>query len=1070
MKRILFVLIALTINIVGAIADENFYGTSVVQTGYGADEFTDNIFPDGYKIEGISQEIVITGTITDEKGNKIPGVTVLVKGTTLGAITDTYGKYSISNVPQNATLVFSFVGMKTQEISVAGRTLIDIVMIEEAVGLDEVVVVGYGTQKRTTVTGSVSIVKGEDVANVPVPNIASSIAGRMSGVIVRTNPGQPGEDNPNIYIRGIATTGTNSPLIVIDGIIRNNINQVDPNTIASISVLKDAAAVAPYGLAGANGVILITTKKGADGFPVMTFNSYYGWQTPTYFPHVLNAVDYMKLRNEAYLNEVPGGTNLPYALDLIDKYPELNAKDPDKYPDSNTRDFVNMTAPVQKHNLEISGGSEKAKYFAGLGYYKQDGLFDRTNYGRYNYNMNLELAVTNTTKVTLSILGSLERTNDLDPEASSSRLFRGLFKFFPTDPLKYTNGYWGASAGNSPLGVINADSYDRTDGNTLLSTVMIEQQLPFVKGLSLKGTFSYDTRSDFLKGWHTPWFFWTQNTTTTPYTYTKSSAGLEGHTPYTYLTESQTYRKYFTYQGFVNYQRTFGLHEFTGLLVAEARNNQYNTFSARRNNFAVDVDEIDMGSSVKTDYDNGGSSSVGTQIGYVYRVGYVYNNKYMAEASGRYDGHYYFAPGKKWGYFPAFSLGWRISEENFMKGLDYINNLKIRGSWGKSGNLAGSAYQYLSGYTLAGNAYAFGSGTMVQRAYSAQEANPNITWEVSEKTDIGFEANLWNSLLMAEFDYFFEKREGMLLSPAVTVPYEYGLSLAQQNAGEMNNRGFDLMLGSRFELGNGLTLSIDGNISYAKNEMVQVFETAATYDNLNRRRTGRSLNTLFGYKSLGLFTTADDKNGDGIINSSDGYNVIQFGELAPGDIKYDDISGPEGVPDGKIDSNDETVIGYPLYPRMTYGLNFMAGWKGFDLNMFFQGSSMLSREIDNFYTIAFENNKSNCDYEYYNNHWSLTSENARYPRANTSPSANNTQTTDFWIVNTSHLRLKTASFGYTLPSGVTQFLKIKNIRVYCLGQNLFTLSNLKFNDPENGNSDVSYPVMKSYSFGATITF
>jgi TonB-linked SusC/RagA family outer membrane protein len=1061
---LIFVIISLSLPVVPA------GSTGFSDTGTGGFVSVNPADPYGNDMKEYFQQGRITGTVTDQNGSPLAGVTILIKGTTLGALTDASGRYSISNAPQNATLVFSFVGMTTQEIPTNGRQLIDVVMKEEAIGLEEVIVVGYGTQKRTTVTGSVSVVKGDDVANVPVPNVAGSIAGRMAGVIVRTNPGQPGEDNPYIYIRGIATTGTNTPLIVIDGIIRNNINQIDPNTIASVSVLKDAAAVAPYGLAGANGVILITTKKGTEGFPVLTLNSYYGWQTPTYFPHVLNAVDYMKLRNEAYLNEVPGGTNLPYSLDLISKYPEYNAKDPDKYPDSNTRDFVNMAAPVQKHNMEISGGSEKAKYYAGIGYFKQDGLFDRTNYSRFNYNLNLDLKVTNTTAVTLSLLGSSERTNDLDPEASSSRLFRGLFKFFPTDPLKFTNGFWGASAGNSPLGVINADSYDKTDGNTILSTITVEQQLPFIKGLSVKGSFSFDTRSDSYKGWHTPWYFWTQNTSTTPYTYTRSSAGLEGHTPYTYLIQSQTERRYYTYQGFINYQRTFGHHEVTGLIVAESRENQYNTFSARRNNFAVDVDELDMGSSVKTDYDNGGSSSVGTQIGYVYRAGYVYKNRYMLEASGRYDGHYYFAPGKKWGYFPAFSLGWRISEEDFMKGLSYINNLKIRGSWGKSGNLAGSAYQYLSGYTLAGNAYAFGTGTMVQRAYTAQEANPNITWEVSEKTDIGFEATLWNSLLIAEFDYFFEKRKGMLLSPAVTVPYEYGLSLAQENAGEMNNRGFDIMAGSRFELKNGLRLNIDGNISYAKNKMVQVFETDATYNNPNRRRTGRALNTLFGYHALGLFTTADDKNNDGIINSADGYNVIQFGTLSPGDIKYADISGPEGKPDGKIDSNDETVIGYPLYPRMTYGLNITGEWKGFDLNMFFQGSSMLSRQIDNFYTIAFENNKSNCDYEYYNNHWTITNENARYPRANTSPSANNTQTSDFWIMNTSHIRLKTASIGYTLPASVNKFLKIKNIRLYCLGQNLFTISNLKFNDPENGNSDVSYPVMKSYSFGATITF
>ena len=330
----------------------------------------------------------------------------------------------------------------------------------------------------------------------------------------------------------------------------------------------------------------------------------------------------------------------------------------------------------------------------------------------------------------------------------------------------------------------------------MLSTILLEQQLPFIKGLSVKGTFSYDMRDNFIKGWHQPWYYWTQNLNTTPYTYTKTAAGLEGVT-YVFLRETLAQRKHFNYQGIVNYERSFGEHAFTGLVVAEARENQYHTFFAQRNNFAVAIDEMDMGSSDKNDFDNGGSSSVGTQIGYVYRLGYVYNDRYMFEATGRYDGHYYFAPGKRWAYFPAFSAGWRLSEEKFMKNMSYVNNLKIRGSWGKSGNLAGSPYQYLSGYTLVGGGYAFGTGSMVQRAYNAKESNPNITWEVAEKTNIGFETTLWNSLLTIETDYYFEKRSGMLLSPAVTVPYEYGLTLAQENAGEMENHGFELRVASQ---------------------------------------------------------------------------------------------------------------------------------------------------------------------------------------------------------------------------------------------------------------------------------
>ncbi|MDO9340357.1 MAG: TonB-dependent receptor [Bacteroidales bacterium] len=1023
----------------------------------------------------IPQQQRITGTITNEAGDPLPGATVQVEGTTLGAITDVDGKYSVDIPNQNVVIVFSFVGYITQKVPVAGKTIINVSMVPTLESLQEVVVIGYGTQKRTTITGSVSIVKGDEVAKIPVANISNSIAGKLAGVSMRPNGGQPGEDNPDIHIRGIATTGTNTPLIVVDGIIRDNINQVDPTIIESVSVLKDAAAVAPYGLGGANGVILITTKKGEIGAPTLTLNSYYGWQTPTYYPKLADAKDYMRMRNESYRNENPGLTTIPFAEDLIANYDALNAGDPDKYPNSNTKDLVNLSVPIQNHNLQLRGGSEKMKYFASMGYYKQDGMFDAVNYSRFNYNMNLESKVTNTTTVSLSILGSKEKTNDLDVVSSANQLFRNGFKFIPTEAIYYTNGFWGQFAGNSPVAVLNSGGYDKNAGNTILSTITVEQQLPFIKGLSVKGTASYDSRDNFVKGWHTPFYFWAQNTATTPYTYTKQISTQEGGAPaYTYLTQTQTQRKYFTYQGFVNYQRSFGLHDITGLFVAEARNNTYDQLYARRNNFAILVDEMNMGSSAKPDYDNGGSSSVGSQIGYVYRLGYVYNNKYMLEASGRYDGHYYFAPGKRWGYFPAFSIGWRISEESFMKNLSYINSLKIRGSWGKSGNLAGTAYQYLSGYTLAGNGYAFGTGTMVQRAYAPRESNPRITWEISTKTDVGFEATLWNSLLMVEADYFFERRTGMLLAPAITVPLEYGLSLADENAGEMENRGIELTVGSRYELQNGLKLGLDANFSVAKNKMVQVFETAATFNNPNRSRTGRTYGTPFGYHALGLFSTADDTNGDGIINATDGYNVIQFGALHPGDVKYEDISGPNGdmIPDGKIDSNDEVSIGYPVYPLISFGFTPTAAWKGFDLSLFFQGSAMVSFNIQTFQTVPFLNNNSNFDYEYFNDHWTPNTQDATYPRATSSPYANNIQGSDFWMRNTSYLRLKTTTFGYTFPKSVIQFLNIKSARVYFSGQNLLTLSSLKFMDPEMGYSsrETAYPNMKSFSFGANVTF
>ncbi|MGX5857603.1 TonB-dependent receptor [Dyadobacter jiangsuensis] len=1016
----------------------------------------------------------VKGTVTSPETNEpLPGVSIILKGTQRGTTTDVSGKFQLEVPDDNATLIFSFVGYLSQEVILGNRTDLAVALQLDTKALDEIVVVGYGTQKKSTLTGSIAAVKGSEIAENPVPNVSGSIAGRVAGVSMRPNGGQPGSDSPEIHIRGIGTTGNNKPLVVVDGVIRDNINQIDPSSIETVTVLKDAAAVAPYGLGGANGVLLITTKKGATGAPTLSFGAYYGSQSPTYYPKMLSAQDYMRLKNEAYLNENPTGTQLPFATDLVENYANLNREDPDKYPISNTKDLVNMNAPMQNYTLQLSGGSERIKYQTGFGFLKQNGMFDPVKYMRYSYNMNLTAEATKTTTVSLSLIGSVERVSSVDTAVSAGNLFRNGFKYIPIRSLYYSNGLWGEFAGNSPVGVLNA-GYTKNSNNTLLTTIAIEQKLPFIKGLSVKGTFSYDPVQRTKKGYHKPFYYYTQDLTTTPYTYKREISTAEGGAAaFSWLAQQFIKTQTFTYQGYLNYHSTFGKHDFTGLIVAEARNNTYELFSARRNNFAVDVDELNMGSSNKNDFDNGGTSSTGSQIGYVYRVGYAYAGKYLLEASGRYDGHYYFAPGKRWGYFPAFSAGWVISEENFLKnGFNWIDNLKVRGSWGKSGNLAGTAFQYLTGYNLNGNAYAFGPGSMVQGAVVPNEANKNITWEISTKTDIGLEASLWRGLLTIEADYFHEKRTGMLLPPAVSVPVEYGLALADENGGIMENNGVELSLGTNYRFQNDLRLGINGNVSYAKNKMIKVFETAATRNNPNRSRTGRALGTQFGYKTDGLFTTDDDKNDDGLIDAADGYNVTQFGALRPGDIRYVDVSGPQGVPDGKIDSNDEVVIGKPVYPLLTYGLNATADWKGFDLSLFFQGSSLASLDIRQFQTIPFNNNNSNSSYEYYDNRWTPQTQGARYPRATQAPYANNTQLSDFWMTSTAHLRLKNAIIGYTLPKSLTRAIGIQHVRVYASGQNLLTFSKLKFMDPEVGYTDreTAYPNQRVYVFGLNVTF
>ncbi|MFY9150587.1 MAG: TonB-dependent receptor [Prolixibacteraceae bacterium] len=1027
------------------------------------------------------QQKSVTGKVSDVDGMSLPGVSIVVKGTTTGTITDENGKFSLADVPTNATLQFSFVGMKAQEVTVGNKTTINVTLVNESIGLEEVVAVGYGVQKKTTITGSISTIDGEELAAMPNANISQSIAGKLAGVSMRPNGGQPGFDSPDIHIRGVVSTGNNAPLVVVDGIKRANINQIDPNLIESITILKDAAAVAPYGIGGANGVILITTKRGKTGAPVVRFSSSYGLQNPTYLPDMLNATDYMKLQNEGYYNQTPNGTTPPNDPELIAQYNTLHQDDPYKYPDSNFVDQFNKNSPIQNYSFSLSGGTDKMNYHAGIGYFDQKGIFDPANYKRYTYDMSIDMQATNTTKIGMSLIGSIEKINELDPgdNLQAGHLIRAFYKFIPTQALMYPDGHWGESSASSPMAALNSEGYSKTEKNTLLATLTVEQKLPFIKGLSAKGVFSYDPTTQNQKAWHIPFVYDNINLSTTPYTFTKAVTTQEGNSqPYKYLTLQNNRWANYTYQAYLNYSRKFGDHNITGLFVAEGRKSTSDWFSARRNNFALSIDEMNLGSSNKLDYDNGGASGTASELGYVYRVGYSYKDKYMLEASGRYDGHYAFGPDSRWGYFPAFSAAWRVSEEKFMKDFSNINSLKVRGSWGKSGNLPYingnlAAFQYMAGYNLRGNAYAFGNSALVQGSNVPREANPNITWEISTKMDMGFDLTMWSGLLDVSFDYFHEDRSGMLLVPQVTLPVEYGLALAQENKGSMSNNGIELNVGTRKKLSNGMELAISGNFSYSRNQMLQVFETAAQKNNPNRTLTGQPFGTPFGYKALGLFTTADDKNGDGIIDAAnDGYNVVQFGQLHPGDVKYADLSGPNGTPDGLIDSNDETRIGYPVYPEMTFGLTPELSWKNFDVTLFFQGSAHSSFDTNNFMTIPFFNNGSNTSYQYMNNRWTVDNQAAKYPRSTPSPYANNTKASDFWMANTSFIRLKTASIGYTVPKIITNRLNIASVRVYFTGQNLLTFSKIKYIDPETGytNRDTAYPVMKNTTFGLDITF
>ncbi|GAB3898107.1 TonB-dependent receptor [Larkinella knui] len=992
-------------------------------------------------------DVTIQGRVTDgAKGDELPGVSIVLKGSTRGTTTDGTGSYKLLIPGPDAVLVFSFVGYEPQEVLVGGRTEINISLKPDIKALSEVVVVGYGVQKKTSVTAAVSTMKGDEIASVPVTNLSNSLGGRLPGVIVKQASGEPGRDGSNIYIRGISSTGNNQPLLIVDGIPRS-FQQLDPNTIETFTILKDAAAVAPYGVAGANGVVLITTKRGKTGTPSLTYNAYVGFQNPTVMPDYLHGYDFASLKNAAAKY---AGLPEPYSAEALQKFKD--GSDNDSYPaDNYIKELVNRNALITTHNIELSGGAERIKYYASLGYQYQAGMWPSTNNKRYNLAINLDAQATKTTKISFNLNGRVQKSQY--PSIGTPRIFELIaYSHLQNGPLFFSNGMNGTYV----TGSIYNSGYQKTNTTALYSQLTVEQAIPFIPGLVAKGTVAYDPTMTMDKIWTTPVHLATINTSTKVIT-----DGIFGQAK---SSLSQTYNQaqQLTYQASLNYMRSFGKSSVGALAVFEAKANDAMLLGATRRNYNLGIDELDMGSSSNADMTTTGTSSYGRQMGLVYRVTYDYADKYLVEASGRYDGSYYFAPENRFGFFPAFSLGWRLSEENFIKqNVRWIDNLKLRGSYGEVGALAGSAFQYMSTYSVVGPAYVLG-GNAVQALRERNEPNPNITWERAKKTDVGLEATLWKGLLNLEMDYFYEKRSNMLVNPDVIVPSEYGIGLSQVNAGIMQNQGIDLSIGSSHRFSPDLRVSLNGNFTYAKNKLLQVFEAGATYNNLNRRLTGKPLGTQFGFQSLGLFQLTDfDESG----KLKPGIAVQPWGAVQPGDIRYQDMNN-----DGKINDDDLTRIGDAVAtPRIIYGIAPNIQYKGFTLDILFQGAAKTNFYYSGSAAWAFSNGmgavRETLDY------WTPENPDATYPRITNAPTTNNTQTSSFWIGDASYLRLKSATLSYSLPAVITQRIKIQNARIYVSGQNLLTWTKLRNFDPEITQANAwSYPQQKVTSVGLNITF
>lgn len=1016
-----------------------------------------------------SQSLHVTGKVINKlTGEPLQGATISVKGGAISAITGADGSFSIAVPSSGSTLVVSYIGMASQErvITSAGPQQF---ALESGEGkLDEVVIVGYGTQKKTSLTSSVASIRGNDMKSQPVGDLTNALGGRAAGVLFTQGSGQAGNDASRILIRGIGTTGNTAPLLIVDGIPRNY-SQLNPADIETISVLKDAAAVAPYGLGGANGVILVTTKQGKSGKPVLAYDGYVGFQNPTVKTKFVDAYTYGLLKNVAAKNS---GAPIPFSDEVLQKY--RDGSDPDRYPNIDPiGDMFPKNTLITNHSLTLSGGSDVVKYAMGFGYLNQEGMLPGLKYQRFNVSGNMQVQATKTTLIGLSLNGRVEKRDLTGAGYNNQSMFENLINTNTNStPLIYSNGlhpYIYAYFYDNP-------SYQRIIGNTLLSQVSIEQKLP-IKGLSIKFVGAYDFNPydpyntdnsgivSTRRAWNQGFSHYTIDTSKRPYLYTEvAPGGLPSF--------SQEYRQTqaFTYQGYINYAGNFGKSAVTGLVVLEARKTTSERFSAGRQNYNLPIPELFAGGGGASDITNDGNSMGTKQRSIVYRVTYGFDSKYLLEAAGRYDGHYSFAPGKRFGFFPAFSVGWRISEEKFMQNISWLNELKLRGSWGQSANLPGNPYvpyQYQTGFTLYSTS-AILNATQTQGLYEKNEPNPNITWEKANKTDIGLEARLWNGLLNIEADYFHERRANMLVTPNVQVPLEYGVELAQVNAGIMENRGFEITLSSNYNIDKDWRVGFTGNFTYTKNKTIQIFEDPAIFNNPNRRLTGRPWGTNFGLKALGFFT-ADDFQSPGVLK--DGIPKQNFpGGLAPGDIRYADFSGPDGKPDGVIDVHDQIAMGNPTgYPGIVYGFTPSVRYKGFELSLLFQGAAKRDIQLYSSAAWAFDNNKNApvtvLDY------WTPENPNASYPRMTTVPTVNNTQTSTFWQRSLAYLRLRTGMLSYTIPGHITSRVGMSNVSVYVSGQNLITWTPFENFDPEISNDRGWYfPTQKAVTFGLRVQF
>ena len=1002
-----------------------------------------------------AQTQTITGTVSSTSGESLIGAAVLVKGTTTGTVTDIDGHYSI-NVKEGTTLEISCIGYETLTVKATAAKVQDFILKDDANLLEEAVAIGYGSQSKLTLTGSVTSTLGTELVKNSSVNLSQGLAGRLSGVIVNNRSGEPGKDDATMFIRGRSTLGDNSPLIIIDGIPGRSeeFSRLTGEEIESVNVLKDASA-AIYGARSANGVILVTTKRGKfEEAPNVTFTYDLGLQQPTRLVEMADAVLY----TQAYNDELAiTGAAPKYNETQLAHY--RDGDDLISYPNTNWFDEIIKPVSAQhKYGVSVNGGSERAAYFVQFNGQYQDGIYVKsaTNYSQYNVRSNIDVKVTKDLKIGVDLNVRQQHKNYSAFPSDSYGIFYIATRLKPTGAAYYPNGL--IRGGTNPAVMVqDLTGYDRTTINTINTTFTAAWDLSKVtEGLSLNGSLAYDVVNKFRKNWQQNWQYYSYDEITELYTEHTMSYWSSP-----VLHEYETASTNLTLNGNINYDRNFGGHHVTALLGFEQTSYRMDYFNAGINSYDSDIlDEFFAGSADKSWYSIGGYAKETARRSFFGRLGYDWNSRYLVQVIARYDGSENFAPGHRWGFFPGVSAGWRLSEEDFIKdNFPKITNLKLRASYGEQGNDQIDAFQYMTTYEYA-SAVSYRmriDDKDVSCIIPGTIPNENVTWEVARTWNIGLDGNIAHGLFGWELELFHTRRSNILCTRNASIPYYTGLTnnLPDENIGIVSNKGIELQLNHENRVANGdLMYHITGNFLWAKNTVEYMDETPWGEGHEYMNQTGHPMGAGLYYQVAGINKTQEDLD-----------THPQMSGATLGDFYFEDLDG-----DGKITTYDRLRCDYTTVPQIVYGLNGTLQWKNFDFSILFQGQALARF----YYAPQMDPVSYNVEKNAAEHAWTLTNNTSDYPRLGSTVSNGGVTASSFYYRDASFLRLKNVELGYTIPQkafGSGMFSAIKGIRAYIGGYNLYTWSDLKTIDPESSDSSYqTYPQMRIFNAGVKLMF